>query len=454
MELLEINSLEDFETSISRFPTENDDGILTFRGQVTDRPLIPAMLRGSGSNAHAPGCIPALTMSWSACASKLVSEFKGSAPTSLETQAVLQHYGYRSFFVDTTSDPYVSLWFALHRLRAEDTPLHVDKLLRSALFQWVKCEPSSTGFVYCIRVPDTREFVDLTQTIPRDASRVQVQKAAALFAGRGAPPLDGLIIAKLCVKDEGWFKSSGHDRKVTDIFPSPSSDLFYRCLCTVPYYFPSNAFVDVARPLLGMFPIYSESVYQLVRDFAPLTRVLSSEHPALEWNVSATVIEFENREVEATKAARIILSPFLIEALMQQEELASNPDYSCWPSSNLLLELDLDASLSPPSRTPIAEIFRGLWTVIEKQSLLMWNMVDNFEEIQLKHRRTHSIDDYSVIKGECNCDHSPELMLFRKATQLLGTGKLSLEKSSLGYFVLNETRRSGEPLALNPQGSR
>jgi hypothetical protein len=61
------------------------------------------------------GCIPNRMLKWwhysRAILATYVKEFDGLTDLATD-QAILQHYGWRSFFLDATADPAVACWFA------------------------------------------------------------------------------------------------------------------------------------------------------------------------------------------------------------------------------------------------------------------------------------------------------------------------------------------------------
>src|SRR5690606_8167371 len=64
------------------------------------------------------GCIPPLMFAWSHYAKSLLRAFTGGRYHDFSigtSQAILQHYGWRSFYVDLTRSPAVACWFAAHR---------------------------------------------------------------------------------------------------------------------------------------------------------------------------------------------------------------------------------------------------------------------------------------------------------------------------------------------------
>ena len=61
------------------------------------------------------GCIPSQMVKWCRYADNVLDGYLGTAVTSLTyTQALLQHYGWRSFYVDCSARAAVAAWFASH----------------------------------------------------------------------------------------------------------------------------------------------------------------------------------------------------------------------------------------------------------------------------------------------------------------------------------------------------
>lgn len=445
---MKIESKEDFEVCINDILSKHHNERLVFRGQTKDRPLIPSMRRGEG-DLPSPGCIPSLTANWHVCAKRLVSKFKTTPLEGTEVEAVMQHYGYRSFFVDVTSNPQIALWFALHEFKSEKAPFHVDEELRSAVFQWAKYSLTSTGFVYCIMIPKenaNNEYLDLGEIMPTCATRIEKQQAGAVFCPRHARSIENLVVAKMEIADDGWFRESDQNIKTAELFPPPNSDLFYRCLCTVPYFIAREAETEgfhLGHPLLGFFPIYAESTKELYRMYVPLTRILSCAHPGLEWNVATQVIDLENLRIKTAGATRIRLSSLMLEVVSEKADTNELVLGDHWPSRNLVLEFEPEASLVSPSPTPVQEVVRGLWVVIGTKSTLIAEIIDTFNNVSINHRRIYSLPDLNLTNTECNCtDHSYDLDLLKKMSHLLAQGIVHFEKDVSGYLRLEYTDKS------------
>ncbi|MBW3582254.1 MAG: FRG domain-containing protein [Euryarchaeota archaeon] len=112
MKTVQIATKADLEAAISHL-----DRPSLFRGQRRhyvdddDRPSIVTSM-------HRQGCKPPLQHKWSRYAEEVLRALSFDKDRTVdlnEVQAVLQHYGWRSFFIDATASPAVASWFAGHQ---------------------------------------------------------------------------------------------------------------------------------------------------------------------------------------------------------------------------------------------------------------------------------------------------------------------------------------------------
>jgi len=443
---IEIKTEADFQSYFENIVTKHAKNSVMFRGQVLDKPLIPSLLRGTQqSSSRVPGCIPQLTTNWNVCAERIDSEFHTSESSRIEIQAIMQHYGYRSLMIDVTSDPEVALWFALHRFTSEQSPFFIENELRSAVFQWSRYVPCQTGFVYLLKMPQSHdyEYVDLTQVMPSDAARIHKQKAGSIICSR--KPADELIVAKLKVFDNGWFRDSRLDTKTTNLFPLPSVDRFYRKLCTVPYYIsPIKEIqnIKLAHPLLGMFPIYAESSRELFTEYVPLTRILSQAHPALKWGVATGAVEFENKRYKVRGAIRILLSRLMVDNISEATSGENTIQKQAFPSDNIVLEFEPEASLVTPSSEALQDVIRGLWFILGQNAIRVTEIVDNFKEVFLGREFVYSKLDLKLTnKNRKHNDNSYYLKIITNLSQMLANGTLHLGRVNQFYWKIHYSKR-------------
>lgn len=89
------------------------DNQALFRGQVAyyEKDGRPSVI----TSFDRRGCIPSQMLKWCRYADNVLDTYISAAGTSLAfTQALLQHYGWRSFYVDCSASAAVSAWFASH----------------------------------------------------------------------------------------------------------------------------------------------------------------------------------------------------------------------------------------------------------------------------------------------------------------------------------------------------
>jgi hypothetical protein len=449
MHPIEIRAEADFQSYFKDIVSKYGQNSVVFRGQVLDKPLIPSLLRGVQQSSRAPGCIPQLTANWSICAKRIVSGFQTAKHSGFEIQAIMQHYGYRSLMIDVTSDPKIALWFALHKFTSEQAPLFIENELRSAVFQWSRYVPCQTGYIYMLKMPKSQDYkyVDLTQIMPYAAARVHTQKAAAIVCSR--KPADDLIISKLKVVDSGWFRDSQLDTKTTSLFPLPNVDRFYRKLCTVPYYvlpIREKQEIKLAHPLLGMFPIYAESHRELFTEYVPLTRILSQAHPALKWGVATGATEFENKRYKVRGAIRILLSRLMVESISKPASGENTIQRQAFPSDNIVLEFEPEASLVTPSSEALSSVIRGLWLILGQNAIWVIEIIDNFKDVFLGHEFAYSKHHLKPARKNRNYnDDSYNLRIITNLSQMLANGTLHLEKVDQYYWKIEYGKRK------NPQ---
>lgn len=108
MREIKVATATDLRQVLSEF-----DGNALFRGQVAHhvKDGLPSVV----TSFDRKGCIPSQMMKWSRYASNVLDAYIGEAGDSLGfTQALLQHYGWRSFYVDCSVTAAVAAWFASH----------------------------------------------------------------------------------------------------------------------------------------------------------------------------------------------------------------------------------------------------------------------------------------------------------------------------------------------------
>lgn len=169
-----------------------------FRGQAREY-LAPDGSPSLSTEFSREGCIPLRMLKWQHYASRILEQFVlGRAPGyDLPTdQAILQHYGWRSFFLDATKDAAVAAWFAGHTLETKrqgelvedvfETPVSVQRTIATYT------AGTAEGVMYAISRRALRgrslQAVDLDE-IMLASGRPRYQAQSALMVG----PVDDLL---------------------------------------------------------------------------------------------------------------------------------------------------------------------------------------------------------------------------------------------------------------------
>lgn len=447
IEIKTIKTSNDFDSVISEIVEAHSDKMIVFRGQVTDYPLTASIFRGE-SSLPAPGCDPFLTASWSNYCRRLLANLSETiidAPSAC--LALMQHYGYRSFFVDVTEDPEIALWFALNKFVKKVVPIFVDSLnLRSAKVMWARYELVSNGFIYVLGVTKKlfgERYFSLMKITPTIATRVFRQKAGAISCTGIRRHADDLLLCKIEISDpQKDLINKVRGIKTEFLFPPPYEDRVYKSLCTIPYYVPYNREIgplniQLAESILPV-PLFANSLRDIVKDYIPLVRILSGERIAFEWNVTQAKTVVDGNQYSGDQAERILVQPLLLEHINEVMPKISDLNLEIWPSNNIIIEFDLDASLVKPSDKPIESLLRGLWMVKSKNELSISRIVDVLDDVLLKGHQIYDISSGSIfLESSKPENHKEDLRTFCLLSKALEVDELKLEKMKvLGYWRL------------------
>ncbi len=238
---IEVKTLEELRAALGDF---GEDAL--FRGQTTEygRPDAPTMNTSFARN----GCIPPLMFRWSHYATNIPSTLLGpkQSEVSLEfAQAILQHYGWRSFYLDASSNPEVSSWFAAHTFSSTrklelcedcfENPVFLRKLAANYSYG------DGQGILYVLSkqaLADARLIViDLSSIELRDCRpRFHAQQAWLIGVLHDDLPTNCIAASikgpRQVFRD---FASSAGLTKTADVFPGIEEDPVLSLLMTLPW---------------------------------------------------------------------------------------------------------------------------------------------------------------------------------------------------------------------------
>ncbi|MFF7890656.1 FRG domain-containing protein [Streptomyces sp. NPDC007907] len=190
----------------------------------------------------------------------LVSSDHGSVSRGA-VMGVLQHYGFRSWFIDITDDEMVGLWFARHKYMAftgcaarplaevggansEHEHVHID-MSELLMLDMVRHEPVKAnhdglvgpGFVFVFAVDsDSPHLLDLRSDVPTSALRVHRQSGSGLLPENGS--YEPFLLARIVVTfpAPAELYSGSTLLSTAELFPGPDEDEFYRLLLRTPRF--------------------------------------------------------------------------------------------------------------------------------------------------------------------------------------------------------------------------
>lgn len=234
-----IHELSDFVSALT--------GSYLFRGQnknYSNRQGFPSLV----TSFSRLGCVPDLMLQWTHYARFVLSPFveEEEKLSSLEfLQSVLQHYGWRSFYLDASSDPAVSSWFAGHTYKSQRTIEMTEDCHESFLWrvhQAATYVPAQDDCHFYVIDRDAVQAAgigchDLSAiNLPGDSARFQRQKAWLIGHMSTALPKQ-VLKAHVTAPAEvfrGYARARGIS-EVSDLFPNTERDPLLQALMSLPW---------------------------------------------------------------------------------------------------------------------------------------------------------------------------------------------------------------------------
>ena len=237
MKSVKVNDLHELKDFLAGFGEE-----VLFRGQT--RHYGTADYPSAKTSFHRLGCIPNEMLRWLRYADEVLRAFIGEGPNDILCQAILQHYGFRSFYLDCSDAAAVSAWFAGHRYSdrfvvevsedCDEEPL----FLRKKMADYDPADGKGNLYVLdkeaCRRVGLT----DLTAiAVPRARTRASVQRAYLLGPLQNQPlPADCFLahVEAECAVFREMAKEAGFST-TSDLFPPSNEDPILLALLGLPW---------------------------------------------------------------------------------------------------------------------------------------------------------------------------------------------------------------------------
>ncbi len=246
MQTNDISSAAELKSFLASLPTDT-----IFRGQNKHYTASDGSIN-LPTSFERHGCIPSLTLKWTHYSRSIIGSLRGPGcdmTASLhEAQAVLQHYGWRSFFIDATSTPAIAAWFASHAFtRLPDTLHGTEDCYEEFLFRvheratyTASAEPIS--HLYAISLSQLQsagvEVYNLPECLPaKDCIPRYVAQAAYLIGPLKTrlPPQSVIAHAFGPTEIFADYAAEHGIRKQADLFPDRQHDPILKLLLSVPW---------------------------------------------------------------------------------------------------------------------------------------------------------------------------------------------------------------------------
>lgn len=221
-------------------------GVL-FRGQTKEyqRPDGGADIRTS-FDRH--GCMPSRMLKWwhysRAILNTYVKGFDGLTDLATD-QAILQHYGWRSFFLDATSDAGVACWFAANSYQTEPCGEMIEDCFEDPLFvvrQRAWYEPAddrSCVYVFTRKALRTRHLqtVDLVEITTQSGHHRCLAQSAFMIGPLNGPLHDDCIAKRVFAPSSVFRAYAAQSPELTceALFPAPALDPIMAALLSIPW---------------------------------------------------------------------------------------------------------------------------------------------------------------------------------------------------------------------------
>lgn len=240
--IIKPKNLSELESCLNRF----SNGYL-FRGQVKHFTNDSGEINIPTSFSR-HGCIPQVMLKWSHYSRAMIRAFSEANYFDIDlelSQAILQHYGWRSFYVDLTKSPKIACWFASN-IYGESNAIHMSEDLNEDPVWLVHknssyAESNSVGHIYVVDLLALESLGikvhDLTK-FQGDEGILRFNAQQACLVGNldnNLPP--EVIAAHIEVPAEVlkayYHKNSIYD--VADVFPAKKDDFILNFLLSLPW---------------------------------------------------------------------------------------------------------------------------------------------------------------------------------------------------------------------------
>lgn len=328
-----VHSYTELQQRIAALPPPKEGLVRVYRGQSHNYPLQPSGRRRKLPRAEI----------WSHYLRRLVMAIERSGPHDddlnrefqiwmIWLQALAQHYGAGSNYLDVSHDLGVAVWFAFHKTKSAKLetivgPPNIEGQDSTEKTEWLRFVPhEGPGYVYVLDlkpwngegIPQAGEIVDLKQA-PEifHSKRIEVQAGCLVLADEKQDLTEGNLVTEQPFEMvAGFAESPCGSWTVEQIFPSPAEDHWYARFLGLPFLLTpeenKEAMLQQSLPIM-LFLSSKESPYvgEIRRQFRHLLpahvydgiQPMSQTTPGEWWAKlgpnEATIVALEGPQISA-----------------------------------------------------------------------------------------------------------------------------------------------------------
>lgn len=240
MEIIHAETLEEIKVAVEQF-----DHPAVYRGQTKHYGETGSPSATTSFDRN--GCIPSEMAKWIRYSESTLRYYFGAERSTQDfCQAVLQHYGWHSFYLDASSSAAVSAWFASHSFEGKLNLMMSEDhnedpvLLKSLQAEYKRAE--GLGHLYVLDREKIEKHIGLVDLSSLSAAgtrlRFSVQSAFLVGPLRNQPLPKECYLRHIIAPCDALaaLAEESNLNNTDDLFPSPSEDPVLRSLLALPWY--------------------------------------------------------------------------------------------------------------------------------------------------------------------------------------------------------------------------
>jgi len=371
-------------------------------------------------------------------------------------QAILQHYGLPTYYLDLTSDCFTAAWFACFKNEVLKPKILIGNTFRFQDETTYKKIEDGVGYLIIFEIPNYKKMIDENELfdIGNESKFIRPKRQNAFLMLDHPPrlPNPNNFVKKILEIDRESFVSS---KSLKELFPHPGIDKGYAELLDVPfiqspfYYIKQLSNNAELKSKIGEsesldkffvfgcrainIPFYIENKNDLF-DYNPKWKntIIYEPSPFRLWKTENFNISelHEGQNGNFRDTAKITIAPSAFNRLVSYEEQLE----LSWPNINsnsifftkAVIDHDKIIDHSPP--------YVGIWLHKDNDLIIETHIVSDEENMQLELGHAYTFNkgklEYVKIEKECNCgkpeEHVEIIESLLKIHSLINKQKIAL----------------------------